>query len=313
MRRSRSTRAFPPGDRILVLFTFIVAVAWSAGCLSGEKLDPGIAGEKIAAVTLLPQEDIVREIAGRDWNVIVVVPPGAEPHTYEPTASRVAQVSQADMYFRLGPGLLPFEDTLVHRITAHNPDIVVVDMSEGISRLYGSGKENERPDSHDSGADPHVWLSAPNLRVMAENVARALSAHDPLHAGEYVSRKEAYLAKVNSCEAAIRANLSGLEGRPFLVFHPAFGYFARDSGLVQVAVREEGHETGPAGLSRIIALAREQGISVVFAEPQFSTRESEVIAQEINGTVVLIDPLAPDVLGNLVRISGAIAESYGEQ
>jgi len=145
---------------------------------------------------------------------------------------------------------------------------------------------------------------------MAENVARGLSAIDPANADAYSARKEAYIAKIDACTDAIRRNLTGLEGRAFLVFHPAFGYFARDFGLVQVAVEEGGHEPGPAGLSRLVDNARENGIHVIFVEPQFSTRESEVIAREINGTVVTIDPLAPDVLENLVRISGTIAGSY---
>lgn len=296
------------GRAVPLMLVILVAIS---GCLSEGTDGRGTPHGKTAVVTILPQAEIVREIAGGDWEVVVVVPPGVEPHTYEPTASQVARVSRADAYVRLGPDLMPFEDTLVQRITAREPGIAIIDMSEGISLLYGDGKGDEGTSRSRTGADPHIWLSPANLRIMAENVARGLSELDPAHAADYAARKNAYLGKIDSCTGAIRRNVSGLEGRSFLVFHPAFGYFARDFSLIQVAVGEGGHEPGPAGLSRLVSLAREEGISVVFAEPQFSTRESEVIAREINGTVVLLDPLAPDVLENLVRISGAIRNSYG--
>jgi zinc transport system substrate-binding protein len=290
------------------MLAVLVAIS---GCLSEGMGERGAHHGRTAVVTVLPQAEIVKEIAGGDWDVVVVVPPGAEPHTYEPTASQVARVSGADVYARLGPGLMPFEDTLITRIAAGEGGISIIDMSEGITLLYGEGKEDGATTQNRKGADPHIWLSPGNLRIMAENVARGLAEVDPAHAGDYSARKNAYLERIDSCTRAIQRNISGLEGRAFLVFHPAFGYFARDFGLVQVAVEEEDHEPGPAGLSRLVTLARERGITVVFAEPQFSTRESEVIAREINGTVVLVDPLAPDVLENLVRISGAIRKSYG--
>ncbi|MDH7510875.1 MAG: zinc ABC transporter substrate-binding protein [Methanolinea sp.] len=291
----------------VILIVFIAI----SGCLSEGTGGRGTPHGRTAVVTVLPQAEVVREVAGGDWEVVVIVPPGVEPHTYEPTASQIARVGQADAYVRLGPDLMPFEDTLVRRIADQKPGITIIDMSEGISLLYGDADDGDGTAKSRTGADPHIWLSPQNLRIMAENVARGLSRVDPAHADDYTARKDSYLKKIDACTGAIRRNVSGLEGRSFLVFHPAFGYFARDFSLNQVAVGEGGHEPGPAGLSRLVSLAREEGISVVFAEPQFSTRESEVIAREINGTVFLVDPLAPDVLENLVRISGAIRRSYG--
>jgi len=98
----------------------------------------------------------------------------------------------------------------------------------------------ERATGRESAWTPIFWLSPENLCIMAENVARGLSAIDPANADAYSARKEAYIAKIDACTDAIRRNLTGLEGRAFLVFHPAFGYFARDFGLVQVAVEEGG-------------------------------------------------------------------------
>ncbi|MCU0632752.1 MAG: zinc ABC transporter substrate-binding protein [Methanolinea sp.] len=259
-------------------------------------------------VTILPQAEMATSIGGERTCVTVVVPPGVEPHTYEPSAAQLVQISRADMYLRLGPGLLPFEDTLVERIRALNPEILIVDTSDGISLIHG--KDGEPDDSH--GPDPHIWLSPSGLRIMAAHMERGYAEIDPGHQVEYAARKERYLHDVEDADRSVRNALSGMEGEPFLVFHPAWGYFAREYSLIQVAVETEGKEPSAKELSTLITLARERGIRVVFAEPQFSTRGSEVIAREINGTVVLIDPLAPDTLANLQRVAFAISGTYGD-
>jgi len=279
---------------------------WSAGensrqCASGDEQ------RLTVVVTILPQEEVARAVGGERVCITVIVPPGVEPHTYEPSATQIVQISRADIYLRLGPGLLPFEDALVDRLKTLNPGMVIVDMSRGFSPIAVPGQ------GHDTayGVDPHVWLSLAHLRLMAENVAEAFSAADPANAGDYTAARDAYIARVEESDRRIRGTLLGMEGKPCLVFHPAWGYFAREYGLVQVAVGEGGREPSARGLSSLIAQAREEGIRVVFAEPQYDTRGSEVVAREIGGTVVLIDPLAPDTLSNLERVASAISGSYG--
>ena len=97
----------------------------------------------------------------------------------------------------------------------------------------------------------------------------------------------------------IRDALSGVTDRTFMVYHPAFGYFARDYNLVMIPVEEEGKEPTAAGLAHLIGQAREQGIKVVFAEPQFNPQSAEVIAGAIGGRVVFIDALARDYVQNM--------------
>ncbi len=284
-----------------------------AGCLEGNAgAESGqyAAGEEqrlSVAVTLLPQEEVARAVGGERVCITVVVPPGVEPHTYEPSAAQIVQISRADLYLRLGPGLLPFEDALVDRLKTLNPGMAIVDTSRGVSPITVPGH------GHDTaqGIDPHVWLSPAHLRLMAANIEEAFSAADASHAGAYAAATDAYIARVEESDKRIRGMLLGMEGKPFLVFHPAWGYFAREYGLVQVAVGEDGREPSARGLSSLIAHARREGIKVVFAEPQYDTRGSEVVAREIGGTVVLIDPLAPDTVANLERVASAISESYG--
>ncbi len=270
----------------------------AAGCLTqgpGEQENGSIR----VAVTLLPQAEMARSVGGEQVCVTVVVPPGSDPHTYEPSASQLVALSQARIYFRLGPGLLPLEDGVVDRLQAMNPGILVVDTSAGIERL--SGGEGGQ------GYDPHVWLSPVNARIMVENIGKGYIRADPGGEAGYTARRDAYVREINRTDESIRAALSGKAGEKFLVVHPAWGYFARDYGLEQVAIEPEGKEPSSREIARIIAMAREEGIRVVFTEPQFPAREGMVIAREINGTVTVIDPLAPDYLANEVRVARAIA------
>lgn len=294
-----------PGALFCMLFLVVVC---AMGCIHQE---PHNDSRLNVAVTVLPQAEIAREIGGENVCVTVVVPPGVEPHTYEPATSQLLELSRSDMYLRIGPGLLPFEDNLLERVRELNPKIQIVDTSAGVPLIHGddprAGDDNVDPDHH--GTDPHIWLAPSNLRIMAANIEAGLSMADPSHREEYARGKESYLAKVDTTDAAIKAMFSEMDGRSFIVFHPAWGYFAREYNLDQVAVEDGGTEPGIRHLTTLVEFAKEKGIVVVFADPQHSTRESGVIAEEINGAVVLLDPLAPDVLGNLRDVAAAIARS----
>lgn len=292
------------------LFCMLLLVgACATGCIHPAPPDDS---RLRVAVTVLPQAEIVREIGGERVCVTVVVPPGVEPHAYEPGAGQLLEISRSDLYLRIGPGLLPFEDNLVERVRELNPGILVVDTSVGVPLIHGDDPEvgNGRVDSDHHGADPHIWLAPSNLRIMAANVEAGLFMADPSHREGYAGRKELYLSEVDSTDKAVRGILTGMDGRSFIVFHPAWGYFAREYDLEQVAVESGGSEPGIRHLTTLVEFARGNGIGVIFADPQHSLRESGVIAGEINGEVVLLDPLAPDVLKNLQDVAAEIARSY---
>lgn len=296
--RNPPLQSLSPGIRAVTAIVLLLVVLGIAGCTDLPR-DQGKAAPLEVAVTLLPQAEMVSAVGGERVCVTVVVPPGTDPHTFEPAASQMVKLSQAEIYFRLGPGLLPFEDTLVDRILEMNPEIVVVDSSEGISLLSGD-EEGER-------YDPHIWLSLSNAGVIVGNIRKGFVLADPSFAEYYAGREQQYKERIGEADASIRASLAGTEGAAFLVTHPAWGYFAQEHELVQIAVEAEGKEPSAREISTLISRAREEGIHVIFVEPQFSTRESEVIAREINGSVVFIDPLSPDYLTNLQRVASAIA------
>lgn len=295
-----------PGSLFCLL---LLAGACMMGCV---QQGPGDDSRLHVTVTVLPQSEIAREIGGERVCVTVIVPPGVEPHTYEPGASQILGISKSDIYFRLGPGLLPFEDNLVERLKELNPDLLIVSTSDGIDLIHGEdGMEEEGSvGSGQGGTDPHIWLSPSNLRVMARNTGEGFRLADPLDREGYSARENAYLAKIDTTDATIRGIFSGLDTRSFMVFHPAWGYFAREYGLSQVSVEEGGREPGIRHLSTLVSFARENGIRIIFADPQHSTRESSVVAGEIDGMVVILDPLGPGTLQNLEDAASSIAGSY---
>ncbi|MGD9041442.1 MAG: zinc ABC transporter substrate-binding protein, partial [Desulfobacteraceae bacterium] len=162
-------------------------------------------------------------------------------------------------------------------------------------------------DAHEGIKDPHIWLSPPLVKIQAQNILDALVRVDPRNSAIYETNYRKFIVELDALDAHIRGIFSGnAKGMAFMVFHPAWGYFARTYGLEQIAVEMEGKEPKPADLKHLIYHARERGIKVIFAQPEFSTKSAEAIAKAIDGRVVLANPLALDWAQNLKEIASEI-------
>ncbi|MEW6667424.1 MAG: zinc ABC transporter substrate-binding protein [Thermodesulfobacteriota bacterium] len=257
----------------------------------------GMADPVPVFVSILPQRYFLQKIGGARLQVSVLVPPGAEYHTYEPKPTQMAALSKARLYFAIGA---PFEAAWLPRFTSVNPAMRIVHTDEGIERIPMETHDHHGEDNHPEGEqDPHTWLSPPNVKIMARNIAAALREADPAHRAEYDENGRRFIREIDELDAELRGIFAGSKGLRFMVFHPAWGYFARAYGLKQVPVEIEGKEPKPAQLKALIEEARKGGIKVIFVQPQFSTRSAETIAKAIGGQVVLADPLHPDWAGNL--------------
>ncbi|MGQ9481985.1 metal ABC transporter solute-binding protein, Zn/Mn family [Chloroflexus sp.] len=247
-------------------------------------------------VSILPQKYFVERVGGDRVKVDVMVGPGASPATYEPKPEQLTALSQAKAYFSIG---VPFEQAWLERIQSANPAMLLVDTTAGIERMpMGAGGRNR---------DPHIWLSPTLVKIQAQTIAEALARIDPEHATAYQSRLDGFIADIDALDASIRKTLEGVSQRKFMVFHPSWGYFARDYGLEQIPIEIGGQEPSAAELAALIERARAEQIKVIFAQPQFSTRAAETIASQIGGEVLLINPLNPDWLGNLQTVAETFA------
>ncbi len=251
-------------------------------------------------VTVLPQEEFVESVGGDKVEVTVMVPPGASPHTYEFTPVQMARLSKAKVYFKVGSPI-EFELTWLDKLIAANRNMLVVDCSKGIQMAQST-------DPDEPGLDPHIWTSVANVRIMVKNICEGLSQADPGNRQYYEGNRDAYLEKLDALDADIRAALDGAKQRTFIVYHPAWGYFARDYGLEQISIEQEGKEPKAAYMTRLINQAKAKDIRVIFVSPEFDTRSAEAVAREISGRVVIIDPLAKDYLDNMHKVAAALKE-----
>ncbi|MFA6371527.1 MAG: zinc ABC transporter substrate-binding protein [Methanothrix sp.] len=291
-----------------LILNLLLAVTILSGCISQDEsssdassvtssAEPsGIASGKIkVAATIAPLGDFVRAVGGEKVEITVVVPPGAEPHTFEPTPSLMMDVTKADLYVMNGAGLEFWMDKLLQA----NKMMVVVDSSQGIALLQESEGEIE----------PHVWISLRNAAMQVNNICSGLIAVDPANRDYYIKNRDDYLQKLQSLDEELNRTFAGKESRIFIVHHPAWTYFARDYNLRQVPLMENEKEPGPKYLGEVIELARKNNITTVFVEPEYNPKTAEVIAREMNASIVTLDPLAKNYLENLAYAGREIAKS----
>ncbi|WP_296696286.1 metal ABC transporter solute-binding protein, Zn/Mn family [Thiocapsa sp. UBA6158] len=256
-------------------------------------------------VSVAPQETFVSRIGGEHVRVQALVKAGQDPHAYEPTARQVAALADADLYVRVGIG---FEEAWMPRLLAANPSMRLLDARDGIAvRPEDAGHDHGDHDHDHDAIDPHVWTSPARVRIMAARIREALADLAPAYAADFAAGYEGFVADLDALDAAICARLDGVEKRRFMVYHPAWGYFAEDYGLEQVAIEREGKEPGARALTAMIEQARRDGIRVIFVQPQLNPAAAEQVAQAIGGQVAVIDPLSGDYFANLRRVADLIA------
>ncbi|MCD4700533.1 MAG: zinc ABC transporter substrate-binding protein [Candidatus Aegiribacteria sp.] len=282
----------------------LLVILLQSGC-GGALPDEG--GKLIVAVSILPQKYFVEKIVSDSIDIVVVVPPGANPATYEPSPSDMRNMSSVNVWFTIG---VPFESPWLPRFTGTNPDLRIRSTIENIERLpidrYGV-TEHETSSEHHShsrgSTDPHVWLSPELVRSQAAVIADELSLLDSSGADIFAANLNSFSAEIDSLQNSIRSLIGPSSSGSFIVFHPAWGYFADEFNLVQIPIETAGSEPSPREMSLLIDYARENDIRAVFVSPQFSTSSAEAIAAEIGVEVKYIDPLAEDWSSNLYNVA----------
>lgn len=277
------------------------------------------AAEKIQVfVSILPQKYFVEKIGGDAVDIGVMVEPHQNPENFEPLPSQMTALSRADLYFAIG---VPFENAWLKKFTASYPRIRLVHTDDGIAKkpIHRHGDdappESIAPSAHDhhpGGLDPHVWLSPALVRIQARHIRNALVSIDPVRTPEYETNFNRFMAELDTLDQKIRKIFATAKGeKKFLVFHPSWGYFADTYGLTQLAIEIEGKEPKAQEVAHLIAFASRHNIHTVFVQPQFSTKQAEIIAREIGGHLETIDPLAANWDENLVKTAEIINTSFG--
>ncbi len=260
-------------------------------------------------VSIAPQKYFVDRIGGEMADTTVLLPPGANPHTFEPKPSQIRALGQADLYLAIG---VEYENTLLPKIKSTHPDLNIVHLDRGIQKISMLQDCDHVHDHGHEGLDPHVWLSPDLAMIIADNVYRALTDAMPGAESEFRNNYLTFIRELLELDQKIKSVFSDVSpGSRFMVFHPAWGYFARAYGLVQVPVEVEGREPRSADLKELIDTARAEGIKVVFVSPQFSKRSARTIADSIDGETISIDPLAENWKDNMLTVAEKFRKAMG--
>ena len=217
--------------------------------------------EKInVTVTILPQKYFVEKIAGENAQVNVMIPPGGNPATYDLSTKKVKDLSNTKLYFKVG--YLPFELSWMNKIKNSNPSIKIIDTSVGVE-LIKSNQHHHKEDNS-SGTDPHIWLSPKEVKVQAKNILDVFIKTDPQNMEFYLKNYENFLAEIEFVQSSLQDSFNSIKNRKFLVFHPSWGYLARDFSLEQIAIESEGKNPTPKALKNLIKTAKKEEIKVIF-------------------------------------------------
>ena len=241
--------------------------------------------EKITvAVTILPQAYFVERIGGNYVDVKVMIPKGISPETFEPTPQQLISLSKAKIYVNIGRNDFPAENKFLKILSSKKNRPETVSMSVN---------------SRGNHVDPHVWVSPVAVKQLSQNITGALIHIDPAHKTYYQRNLVSFLEDIDQMDREIKTVLAGKEGKTFLVYHPAWGYFAAEYGLNQLAVEEEGKPVNLTHMRSIIDIARKKGLNIIFVQKAFDLRSARAVAAEIDAKIIETDPLEKEWLSNL--------------
>lgn len=271
------------------------------------------------AVSIRPQQWLVEQLAGDLVRVVVVLPDNANHHAFSPSDAEVSRILRSRLFFTIG---LPFEEQGPLRGGAEagrRTNMEVVSTLEGLPMIeidhvcdHGDDHHHHHHHHDHGGLDPHVWLSPRLLKMQAATMADALIRVAPEHEQTFLDNLLALQAKLDELHHTIQAKLEPHRGRAMLVYHPAWGYFAHDFGLRQVAIEISGQAPSDHQLTELLRTARQENTRVVFVQPQINDVVAAAIARQINGRVEYLNPLGPDVHANLLEAAERVVASFEE-
>lgn len=254
-------------------------------------------------VSVPPQAYFLERIAGHRVRTTVLLSPGTSPEIASLSPRQRVALTRADLVVLVGHPAFAFEQRHVLPVLERHPELSTVSMAEALDL-----PETPSPDrhSHHGAGDPHVWVAPRLVNAAAGSIADTLSRVDPGGAPIYRRRLEGFRAEIDALDREIRRELDRSTGDAFLTYHPAWGHFAAQYGLEQMAIEEHGKEPSSRHLVQLIEEARRREIRTIFAQGGLPQRGAEAVAEEIGARVVTLDPLARDWPGTLRKLARAV-------
>jgi zinc transport system substrate-binding protein len=282
--------------RLIKILIPLFLVSCNSGNYSGNR--------DIITVSVSPFSYFVKAIAGSDYEINVMVPASADPHIYEPVPGQISALGRSVAY--ISDGYLGFEMTWLDRFYEANRKMKKLNLGSTIDLIMAEGHQEG---DHSEGADPHYWVSPKSAMTIAGSVRTLLTGLNPGKKAEYDARYEILADTIAAIDSLAVRLFSEFRGATFMIFHPALGYLARDYGLIQLAVENEGKEPTPSSMRKLIDIAGEKKIRVIFIQKGFDTKNAGAIASETGAELVPVDPLSEDWPGSVRDIINKIHRS----
>ncbi|MFA6603669.1 MAG: metal ABC transporter substrate-binding protein [Patescibacteria group bacterium] len=279
----------------IAVFTLLAAIILAAIILLQKPSDRGsqapAPNKPRIAATIFPLYDIARNIAGDNAEVVLVVPPGASPHTFEPLPSNIRELRGAVAIYAVGHGLDDWTEKLT---AATGVERVLVDDSVNLSDLRENSEDEDGQAAgpgHD-GLDPHYWLTMANGARIAHTIAEDLKRRLPNAAAAIDQRQMRYFEELAAADREMRRLLSGTTNRNIVTLHDAWYYFARAYDLRVAGTFEPtaGREPTPQYLKELTDGIRSTGVKVLYSEPQLASQSIASFLADNGLTLAILDP-----------------------
>ncbi|MFC5451915.1 metal ABC transporter substrate-binding protein [Paenibacillus aestuarii] len=267
-----------------------------AGCTSKEaSLNPDTGSSKLKVVTTFyPMYEFSKQVAGDLAEVTALIPPGVEPHDWEPTAKDIASVKDADLFVYNGivegwaPKVLE---------SAANSKRIVVEASQAVSLMEGAPEDeggSEAGHDHESSMlDPHVWLAPALAQKEVAAIQKAFEQADPAHKEAYQRNADAYIKKLQQLDENFQTRLKAVKRKDFITQHAAFAYMAQAYGLTQVPIAglSPEEEPSPEKMADVVKFAQAHNVRTIFFETLADPKIAATIAKEIGAKTAVLNPL----------------------
>jgi zinc transport system substrate-binding protein len=264
-------------------------------------------GDRIITVSIAPFKYFIEEIAGNDFKVNIMVPAGADPHTYEPFPEQINKLRKSVAY--ISNGYLGFEMNWLERFYETNSTMKRLSLGDGIDPL---NSVHNHEGSKNESADPHYWVSPRCALILASSVKGFLCELNPSQREKYEKGYQVLLLRIQEVDDKARELFSGMKNRSFMIYHPNLAYMARDYGLEEIPVEFEGKEPTPSRLRDLIDRARKDHLKIIFVQREYDSKNAKAIAGEIGAQIVLIDPLSENWQRSTIDIIEALHKSLIE-
>ena len=258
----------------------------------------------VVIASIAPVEYLAKAVGGDKIEVQSLAK--GDVHSYEPKPDDMKAVAKARIFIAAG---LEFEEAWIPRFKASAKNLVVVKSDAKIAKLKEEREQVEHDEKHEAHADPHVWLNPMLAITMARNISDALIDMDKANKDFYLENFQKLMNDLLAFDESAKESLAGLKNRKFVVYHPAWGYFAAHYDLEQISIERSGKEPKIDEMASTLKMIKDENIKVIFADPNRSQKSAQILASQTGAKVELLDPLGYNLLENLKIAVGAIKDA----